>query len=154
MVEIKSPARFKHTTGTSVFLAGSIEMGSAVDWQQEIVNSLELTDITVFNPRRDDWDSSWVQTFDNPQFNQQVNWELDALDHASIVVFYFAPNTMSPISLMELGLMASTKKVVVCCPNGFWRKGNVDIVCSRYSITVVETVQELIESIKKVIDNV
>ena len=147
MVEIKSPNCYNHRTSTSVFLAGSIEMGRAVDWQREIVDSLAHTDLTVLNPRRDDWDNTWTQSIDDQRFNQQVNWELDALDAASIVVFYFAPTTMSPISLMELGLMASTKKVIVCCPDGFWRKGNVDIVCSRHSIPVVKTLQELIDKL-------
>jgi hypothetical protein len=47
---------------------------------------------------------------------------------------YFDPNTKSPISLLELGLFAQSKKLIVCCPRGFWRKGNVDITCDRYGI--------------------
>jgi hypothetical protein len=39
--------------------------------------------------------------------------------------------------------------VVVCCSAGFWKKGNIDIVCKRYGHTQVDTIKELIESIKK-----
>jgi hypothetical protein len=44
---------------------------------------------------------------------------------------YFSPETQSPISLLELGRYAGRKEMIVCCPKGFWRKGNVDILCTR-----------------------
>ena len=131
-----------------IFLAGSIEMGKAIDWQTDFLDELKAynlyQDIVVMNPRRDDWNDSWVQEFENPQFYQQVNWELNALDKADIIVMYFSPGTKSPISLLELGLYASSKKLLVCCPEGFWRKGNVDIVCEKYSIPNFDTLEDLI----------
>jgi len=39
-----------------VFLAGSIEMGKAEDWQSEMTKFFNELDWGVFNPRRDDWD--------------------------------------------------------------------------------------------------
>lgn len=131
-----------------IFLAGSIEMGKAIDWQTDFLDELKAynlyQDIVVMNPRRDDWNDSWVHEFENPQFYQQVNWELNALDKADIIVMYFSPGTKSPISLLELGLYASSKKLLVCCPEGFWRKGNVDIVCEKYSIPNFDTLEDLI----------
>lgn len=118
----------------TVFLAGSIEMGAAEDWQVKAANYLADIDCTVFNPRRDDWDSSWIQRESNSQFNYQVNWELDKLSRAKHIFMYFSPETKSPISLLELGLFAESGKLIVCCPDGFWRKGNVEIVCTRYGI--------------------
>lgn len=41
-----------------IFLAGSIEMGKAENWQKRIVDELSDKGYTFFNPRRDDWDSS------------------------------------------------------------------------------------------------
>ena len=46
-------------------------------------------------------------------------------------------------------LFAKTKKVIVCCPIGFWRKGNIDVVCQRYHIKQVETINELVKEIKQ-----
>ena len=66
----------------SVFLAGSIEMGSAEDWQKSLGEWLSEKNYNVFNPRRTDWDSSWIQSYENPQFSQQVKWELNSLDKA------------------------------------------------------------------------
>jgi hypothetical protein len=124
---------------TSFFLAGSIEMGSAEDWQKEMETFLSGLGCDVFNPRRDDWDSSWEQKFENSQFYQQVNWEMDALDKADNILFYFAPGTKSPISLLELGLYAHSRKIFVVCPEGFWRRGNVEMVCNRYDIRFFES---------------
>jgi hypothetical protein len=55
----------------SIFLAGSIEMGKAEDWQKKLGEWLLLKNYNIFNPRRKDWDSSWSQTYENPQFSQQ-----------------------------------------------------------------------------------
>jgi hypothetical protein len=130
----------------AVFLAGSIEMGKAIDWQTQITNALSDMDVIVLNPRRDDWDSTWEQKKENSKFREQVEWELNALEWSDVIVMYFDPKTMSPISLLELGLHASTpeNKLIVFCPDGFWRKGNVDIVCEKYGILQVGTIEELI----------
>lgn len=151
MKEIKAPTNYTEQDLTrSVFLAGSIEMGTAVDWQKKFVNLLSDTDITIMNPRRDDWDSNWVQSIDNLQFAEQVNWELNALNNSKLAVFYFAPGTMSPITLLELGTQINRGvNIVVCCPGGFWRKGNVDIVCSRHRIKMVDTIEEMAQYVKK-----
>lgn len=129
----------------TVFLAGSIEMGKAVNWQAKIEKELSMFDnVCLLNPRRDDWDSTWKQEITSPQFNQQVNWELDALEKSDLIVFYFSPETQSPITLLELGLFARSGKLVVCCPNGFWRKGNIDIVCEKYNVPQVNGIEELV----------
>jgi hypothetical protein len=124
----------------SLFAAGSIEMGKAEDWQKVLTSKLEALgkDLTVYNPRRDDWDSSWTQEQSNLQFNHQVNWELNKLDQCDIIFMYFSPETQSPISLLELGRYAGNKDMVVCCPNGFWRKGNVEIICTRTGTMLFE----------------
>jgi hypothetical protein len=131
----------------SVFLAGSIEQGTAVDWQKEVTVQLAHQPVDIFNPRRDNWDATVTQSIDNPIFRGQVVWELDALDMADHILMVFDPKTMSPISLLELGLYAHTGKLVVVCPEGFWRKGNVDIVCARYGVKQVDTIEEALQYI-------
>jgi hypothetical protein len=131
-------------SGKSIFLAGSIEMGAAVNWQDEITDTIAKNveqSVNIYNPRREEWDSSWEQDINNPQFYEQVTWELSALEHANIIALYLDPNTKSPISLLELGIHINDKdrisgrsKLVVCCPEGFWRKGNVDVTCQRFGV--------------------
>ena len=144
------PIEFRDKQYPTVFLAGSIEMGVAENWQETIDRELPREAI-IFNPRRDDWDSSWVQSIHNEQFREQVEWELNALDEANIIALYFDPTTKSPISLLELGLYAKTKKIVVCCPDGFWRKGNVEIVCERYDIPLFDSKELFVAEIKKLL---
>ena len=147
-IEIQAPNEIPNVkTNTKIFLGGSIEMGKAIDWQKELIERLKDEMITFLNPRRSDWDSSWTQEITNPQFREQVEWELNGLEVADIIVMVFDPNTKSPISLLELGLHASSEKMVVICPEGFWRKGNVDIVCEKYNIKQVNDIYELVEYI-------
>jgi hypothetical protein len=128
----------------SVFLAGSIEMGKAEDWQTIVTDTIGQSGYMnyIFNPRRDDWDSSWEQSINNPQFNEQVSWEMTALDCAEEILLYFCEDTKSPISLLELGLHAKSGKLTVVCPNGFWRRGNVEMVCNRYRIPLLKSLEE------------
>lgn len=146
MIEIKPPINIR--TCHTVFLAGSIEMGAAENWQREIADALSDENVILFNPRRDNWDPSWDQSPSNSVFAEQVNWELDNLEAADIIFMYLSPGTKSPISLLELGLFARSSKLIVVCPDGFWRKGNVDIVCERHHIPVDSTIQEGIVRLK------
>lgn len=150
MIVIKSPKKYNKVMDLpKIFLGGSIEMGTAENWQSRIEKDFHDYTLAMLNPRRDDWDSTWVQSINNPQFNEQVNWELDALCIADTIIFYFDPNTKSPITLMELGLMAASgSNIVVCCPQGFWRKGNVDIVCDRYDIPVFEKYEDMVDFLR------
>ena len=124
-----------------VFLAGSIELGTAIDWQTELIKHINETykcQILVFNPRREE-QVTWLQSINDEKFVEQVTWEQDALNMSDIIVLCFDPNTKSPISLLELGLFAgrTPEKLIVYCPEGFWRKGNVDITCTYYGVKQV-----------------
>ena len=146
MKVIQAPHKIKWQTGEElIFLAGSIEMGKAENWQTRIIKLLPKDHTVILNPRRDDWDSSWEQSINNRQFCEQVEWELDALEQAHIILMHFDPSTKSPITLLELGLFAIQKpeSLIVHCPDGYWRKGNVDIVCRRYGVKQVQTIEEL-----------
>ena len=138
------PSKFQPDGKFTVFLAGSIEMGKAEDWQTEFCEKLCPYDINIVNPRRRDWDSSWVQSMENPMFREQVEWELKCLSMSDLILMYLQPDTMSPISLLELGLYASSSKMVVCCPDGFYRKGNIDIVCNRHPVITCENKLEFL----------
>lgn len=153
MKEIK-PTSPLNNKKFSIFLAGSIEMDKAEEWQQRFANELKDFDINIFNPRRDDWDSSWKQTAEDDNFYEQVNWELDGLSMADLIIIYFQPGTKSPISLLELGLHAMQDNILVCCPEGFWRRGNVEIVCERYDVPLYESLEDLIEDVRENLPNI
>jgi hypothetical protein len=152
MQEIKPPKEFPKDNKIKIFAAGSIEMGKSEDWQTKLCKELTDYDVNVLNPRRDFWNEKWEQRISDPNFKQQVTWELNGLDIADIVVVYFDPTTKSPISLLELGLHAKDKKLMVCCPDGFWRKGNVEIICDRFQIPLFNTFDELVINLKNALD--
>lgn len=129
----------------SVFLAGSIEMGKSFDWQSSLGDWLDSQGFNVFNPRRKDWDSSWKQSHDNANFYQQVMWELNGLEKSDIIIMYLDPETKAPISLLEFGLFAKSKKIYVICAEGFWRKGNIEIVCDVYDIPLFNSIEKFKE---------
>ncbi|MFK8003712.1 MAG: nucleoside 2-deoxyribosyltransferase domain-containing protein [Polyangiales bacterium] len=131
-----------------VFLAGSIEQGIAPNWQAQVASALKERAGTLANPRRADWDASWKQDKGDSLFREQVEWELNMLEQADQIIVYFAPDTKAPITLLELGLFAASGKLVVACPEGYWRKGNVDIVCERYGVRQVADVEALIQVLK------
>ena len=156
MIEFKAPQDTSKVDKSipTIFLAGSIEEGTAEAWQSKVTQSLEEDKVILFNPRRDDWDSTWEQKIENLQFLEQVTWELSHIEKSDITIVYFDKNTKSPISLLELGLVSQTdKKIIVFCPDGFFRKGNVDIVCKRYNLTQVDSFEELIKKVKEYLSN-
>jgi hypothetical protein len=141
-----------------LFLAGSIEQGSAEMWQPEIVKRIREEDgpnqVDIFNPRRDDWDAAWPNDPDFPQFKAQVNWEIDYITSSDVVFFWFDPKTKSPITLLELGLVLSGESnVVIYCPKEFYRYGNVKITAHYFGETVHTSseaaIDELLRTLKK-----
>lgn len=131
---IKCPSRAPAKHSVTVFLAGSIEMNSAENWQKFLEEHFATYPATFFNPRRDDWKSDWKQTLEDANFVEQVEWELEMLERCDFIFMHFDPATKSPISLLEFGMYAKSdpKKLIVSCPEGFWRKGNVQVTSKRY----------------------
>ena len=124
-------------------------MGVAPNWQAQVERELAELELTIFNPRRDEWDPSWRQSIDEPRFREQVEWELAALERATTIILYFDPQTRAPISLLEFGLFARSGKLLVCCPEGFWRRGNVEVVCARFAVPFVEGLEALIDAARE-----
>lgn len=135
-----------------VFLAGSIEQGAAEKWHTQVIEGVgEIKrQVLYLNPRRDEWDAAWKQEKNDPNFRAQVDWEREGLGTCDIAFFYFQPGTLSPVSMLELGEFLALGTVpVVVCPQGFWRKGNVDIICEDYGAKVFETLEEGIAALKE-----
>jgi hypothetical protein len=136
--------------GIKVFLAGSIEMGKAEDWQARVEKFFDfLSDVTLYNPRRDDWNNAWKQTIDDENFVGQVEWELQNLEDSDFIFMYFDPKTLSPITLVEFGLYVrcSPEKMIVCCPDGFWKKGNLQVTGRKYGVTIYDSLQEALPAL-------
>ena len=134
---------------SSVFLAGSIEMGTAEPWQATVEKALADLPVVILNPRREEWDSTWEQSISNSMFRQQVEWELEGLERATMIAMYFDPATRAPVTLLELGLTARSGRLVVCCPPGYWRRGNIEVVCAKYEVPLVADLMQLVQAIRE-----
>jgi hypothetical protein len=143
---IHKPPLRPQVTRPSVILYGAIQPEPA--WQTSLAASLSDLPIHILDPRRDDWDHTWVEDVSFPKFAEQVAWEMDHAQVADVIVFHFAAGALAPVALLELGMHAATGKVIVCCPKGFYKRGNVQMVCLRHGIEMLETLEELIEKVR------
>lgn len=124
-------------------------MGAAVQWQQRLADHLCDLPITITNPRRGTWDPNVNAKREDAAFFNQVEWELDALTTADVICYFFDCATVSPVTLMELGLWAHSGKIIVCCDQRYWRQGNVEIVCERYNIPYVSSFKQLVPAVRE-----
>jgi hypothetical protein len=146
--EVVKPPASSDAAKPRVFLAGSIEQDRADLWQDRFAGMMSGCDVVLYNPRRDRWNPDVKQDMTDPEFSEQVSWELASLEMCDVVALYIDPSTKSPITLLELGLYAQSGKLLVCCPEGFYRKGNVDIVCARYGVPTYANLDELASATK------
>lgn len=115
----------------TVFLGGGIT--NCKDWQKDLMVKLESANplVRVYNPRRKSFDIS------NPNDSQiQIDWEHYYLNVCDILVFYFASETLCPITLFELGGALERnlhkvdhrrpQKVLVYCEPEYQRKFDVN----------------------------
>ena len=149
MILINAPAKINKFKRPAVFLAGSIEMGKAEEWQVRVERELQAYPITIFNPRRKTSDFNWNTNLDNKNFFEQVSWEFKALSASDYIIMYFDPRSKSPISLLELGLFARSQKMFCCCPPKFWRRGNVEFICRQFKIPFFSDLDELLLKFKR-----
>lgn len=137
-----------------IFLAGSIDNGSAEPWVKRMVGLFEnrsvgTNTVQFLNPRREQWDATLRPELDNPVFIEQIDWELTGIMGSDMVLFYFAPGSISPVTMLECGIAAAHPKlngsVYVCCPNGFWRKGNVEYTCRYFGVPVFDDMERMVD---------
>lgn len=133
-------------SGPYYFLAGSIDMGKAENWQSRVAGDLKFFDGTILNPRRADFDPDLRQSPDEPKFLEQVEWELTCLENCDGIFLYLDPKGKAPVTMLELGKFHD-KITAVCCPKGFWREGNIEIFCTRYGVPFTRTYDAFLDKI-------
>lgn len=149
---ITAPEPFYDWNG-GMFLAGTIDNGNSIDWQEHLINTLNENDNfvngyiheTIINPRRKNWNASIEQSINNPELFQQMSWEKEGLTRANKILFNFLSSSKSPITLLELGLWANSGKCLVICPKEFWRAGNVEFICNEYKIPIYRSMEQFLK---------
>ncbi|KAK3380829.1 hypothetical protein B0H63DRAFT_544977 [Podospora didyma] len=83
---VVAPTRPPVTGQKTVFLAGTTSRTSGPEWRDILTEALSHLPVTIFNPLRHDWDSSWKEDISFSPFREQVEWELDMQEQADLVV--------------------------------------------------------------------
>ena len=108
---------------TSVFLAGGIT--KCKNWQKEVIEELSFEDLSIFNPRQENFDIT-----DKNASYKQISWEFERLEQMDIFSMYFCESESDqPICMYELG------RNIVRMQNRFpndWEKRIVISVDDRY----------------------
>ena len=120
----------------SIFLAGTIDNGDSLNWQDKVI--IELINLgiecEVFNPRREYWNPNPTKE----DMEKQIKWEQDHLDSADVIAMVLLDESKSPISLLELGLYTKSNKIIVFCTPNFYRFDNVRLTCEKYNIELIQ----------------
>lgn len=113
--------------GYRVFLAGAIDMGAAEDWRSEVILKMEhQASMVIMNPRRTEFTADTL--------DEQIKWELDALEKADVILMWLPSNSKAPISLFEAGLYWESGKLVIGAGTEFYRRRNLEITAHRYGV--------------------
>lgn len=135
-----NPIKAKEAHKDYVFLAGSIDLNLDGNWRQEVTDQVgdkvHFIDPTI----------SGHDAMDDLQMENHINWELDMLNLADKVFLNFLPESKSPISLIELGMYARTSKLIVVCPNAFFKSRYIKTLCKKYKIPLFTTVDTAIRA--------
>lgn len=142
---IHFPPGYPELTRPSLVLFGTIETDPTDNWASNLSTTLLDLPIQILNPRRDDWDSTWREEVSFTPFRENVEWEMSHAEKAGLIVFCFKAGSLCPISLLELGMHASRfgQHTIVCCEEGFYKRGNVEIVCAKFGVPFMKTTEEL-----------
>jgi len=148
MMYIEAPENLERALGhKSVFLAGGIT--DCPDWQQEMVQLLQDTDLILLNPRRADF-----PIHDPNAARGQIIWEYEHLRKADAILFWFPCETLCPIALYELGAWSiSGKPIFVGVHPDYPRRQDVEIQINlvRPGIEIVYTLQDLAQVVNKLL---
>lgn len=154
--DIQEEIVYLNTAGKNsvkIFLAGTIGGGEKsetthkINWQKDAIQIIKkkypYIDIVIFNPRRD----NWPEKGDKANIDYQIQWELEHMEKADKIFMNILGDSLSPITLMEMGLWAGKEpnKLMVCCPTDFWRYDNVQNLCSRYGIERYPSLEFMID---------
>ena len=137
----------------SLFLAGSIESNVETTWRDRVISELVSYDdsLVLFNPSNDKWTASSTEAF----IRKQIKWELEKQDESDIIFFYFDPKSVSPISLLELGMALKDydKSVIVVCNKEYSKYLNVEMTCRHYGFnSICQTLEDGINELKVLIN--
>jgi len=143
---VEAPKDFNDNSVPSLFLAGGIT--GCPDWQATIIQMLQNEKVTLFSPRRKNFDVT------NPKESEvQITWEHKYLNATDAISFWFCEKETQPITLLEFGRYTTKelgRKVFVGVDPKYPRIKDVQIQLSleRPEIQIVYSLSDLVAQIQ------
>ncbi|KAF7886280.1 hypothetical protein EAF00_010383 [Botryotinia globosa] len=121
---------------------------TSTDYKDATNEPNSFAPVTIIDPFNPAWDSTWREDASDDRFVAQVNFELEGLELADIVVVGFIGADVRAgkigaggTALVELGTALKRKgqKVIVCVEKGFWKEGYVKVLCERFGVKCLDS---------------
>ena len=75
----------------------------------------------------------------NQEYMNKKTWEMDMVNAADGIFLNFLSKSVSPLPLFEFGLLATSGKLIVRCPENYFQYSQVAFTCQRMGITLLPT---------------
>ena len=142
MRHIQAPEEF---TGDepSVFLAGGIS--GCIDWHAWFVELMKTSNLVLLNPRQKHFPIG-----DPGAAERQIAWEFRHLRRARAHLFWFAPETLCPIALFELGVWSTKAALLFVGTHPEYQRRldvQIQLQLARPEVQVVDSVEALAEQV-------
>ncbi|ESZ95883.1 hypothetical protein SBOR_3696 [Sclerotinia borealis F-4128] len=143
----KDETRWQQVLTDYLFTTSSSSTSTSTDSLIACTPVISHPPLTIIDPYNPDWDSTWREDQLNDKFVTQVDFEIECLEVADVVVVGFVGRDVREgkigvggSSLVELGVVLGRgkgeglegKKVIVCVESGFWKEGYVRVLCERF----------------------
>lgn len=139
---ITAPEPYEHIdTVPSMFLAGAIDMGAAINWQADVIKKMtNIPNFLILNPRR--------AQFTPHTLDEQINWELSALSWVDYIFMWFPSDARAPIAFFEAGLYWKSGKLIVGVEKDFYRQRNLEMTARFYGVFLHTSLAAMIEEVR------
>ena len=145
------PSLYVPVSGPKIFLAGSIDRTKGRNWREEITDYIQEswfesefnTDhITIYSPRRAD--DKWKPDMEV----EQAAWDMSMLSMADYIILHLTGDTVSPVSLLELGIFMKSPKLYVSVDSSYKRKRIVELYTANYCDNKIDG--SLVDSVSEI----
>lgn len=125
-------------TKARIFLAGSMATGSQVNWRQTVIDAFgeKYHFLDPTNLKHD--------SLTDVEMRNHIKWEFDGLRIADFILLNFLPDSLSPISMVELGMYIASKKLIVVCPKEFYKWRYIDTLCKEHNTLIFNQLEEVL----------
>ena len=144
------PSLYIPTSGIKIFLAGSIDQPEENNWRKHAILHIQNSwfnhpdnedSITIYSPRRS---GKWSTEMEN----EQAAWDTSKLSMVDYIILHLTGTTISPVSLLELGIFITNPKLFLSIDDSYTRKHVVELYYTYYGFNKVysswvETITEI-----------